>query len=199
MRVCGIDEAGRGPLAGPVVTAAVILPRDSDFPGLTDSKKLTPKKREFFYEKLTAHRDLQWSVASVDVEEIERINILRATWKAMCQARDALQPPPDWTLVDGLCVPPLGSRQTPIVGGDALSLSIAAASVIAKVTRDRLMDEIDRQYPGYGFAYHKGYGTALHLEALMKLGPCPLHRRSFGPVKLAALRSQAETSVPPKD
>jgi len=186
VRVCGIDEAGRGPLAGPVVASAVILPRDFHHLKLTDSKKLTPRKREEIHEELTRNRDIHWTVASVDAQEIDRINILKATWKAMAKARATLQPEPDWTLVDGLRVPPLGEAQIFIIEGDARSFSIAAASVIAKVTRDRWMNQMDEQYPGYGFARHKGYGTKFHLEALKKLGPCPIHRHSFEPVRLAA-------------
>ncbi len=187
-KVCGIDEVGRGPLAGPVVACAVILPRDFKHASLTDSKKLSHQKREAIYAELTGNPDVLWSLASVDAVEIDRINILQATWKAMVAAREGLSHAPDWALVDGLRVPPLGEAQTPIVKGDSLSLTIAAASVIAKVTRDRWMCDLDRQHPGYGFAKHKGYGTRVHVEALEKLGPCPAHRRSFEPVRLAALR-----------
>ncbi len=181
-RVCGIDEVGRGPLAGPVVAAAVVLPVDFDHPRLTDSKKLAVRQRESIYEELVSNSAVEWGIAFVDVQEIDRLNILQATWKAMAVARAVLRVPPDWTLVDGLRAPPLGERQTPIIGGDARSLSIAAASVIAKVTRDRHMMELDAQYPLYGFARHKGYGTSFHLRMLSELGPCPLHRRSFEPV-----------------
>lgn len=185
-RVCGIDEVGRGPLAGPVVACAVILPRDFQHASLTDSKKLTEKQREAIHAELTARADVQWSLASVDASEIDRMDILRATWQAMESARAGLAPPPDWTLVDGLRVPVLGESQTPIVKGDLLSLSIAAASVIAKVTRDRVMVAFHAQFPGYGFARHKGYGTKAHMAALAELGPSPIHRRSFEPVKRAA-------------
>ncbi len=188
-RVCGIDEAGRGPLAGPVAAAAVILPADFQHATLTDSKKLTPRQRERIYAELTSDASIEWSVALVEAPEIDRINILQATWQAMSKAREGLRSPPDWTLVDGLRVPLLGAEQTAIVGGDALSLSIAAASVIAKVTRDRLMKEMDERYPGYGFGRHKGYGTAAHLEALRRMGPCPIHRVSFEPVRLALIQS----------
>jgi len=187
-RVCGIDEVGRGPLAGPVVAAAVVLPEGFEHSRLTDSKKLTPRQREKIHEELVALQTLQWSVAFVDAREIDRVNILRATWKAMAAARAGLRDPPDWTLVDGLRVPPLGECQTAIVGGDALSFSIAAASVIAKVTRDRYMTELDKQHPRYGFTRHKGYGTTAHLQALLQFGPCPEHRRSFAPVHRAASR-----------
>ncbi len=183
--VCGIDEVGRGPLIGPVVASAVILPNDFQHSTLTDSKQLTQKKREEIYKELTENKAVKWSIASIEAEEIDRINILQATWKAMVQARANLKLVPDWTLVDGPRVPPLGNAQTSIIKGDQRSFSIAAASVIAKVTRDRWMNELDQQYPGYGFAQHKGYGTQLHLEALKKLGPCPVHRYSFKPVQLA--------------
>ena len=185
-RVCGIDEAGRGPLAGPVVAAAVVLPPAFSHPSLTDSKQLGSQKRQEIYDQLIRHPGMDWAVAMVEVGEIDRLNILKATWKAMAEARRALHREPDWTLVDGLRVPPLGNNQTPIVQGDALSLSIAAASVIAKVTRDQWMVRLDRDYPGYGFARHKGYGTVFHLRALRRLGPCPVHRRSFAPVRQAA-------------
>ncbi len=181
-RICGIDEAGRGPLAGPVVAAAVILPDDFQHATLTDSKQLKPDEREAIYEELTNRRDVIWSAALVDAQEIDQIDILRATWKAMVKARDGLAEKPSWTLVDGLRVPSLGWRQTPIVGGDALSLPISAASVIAKVTRDRLMVKMHEIYPLYGFAGHKGYGTPFHLEAIFKWGPCPIHRLSFEPI-----------------
>lgn len=184
-RVCGIDEAGRGPLAGPVVAAAVVLPEGFRHPTLTDSKKLTPRQREKIHQELTTQPGIEWAFALVDSDEIDRINILQATWKAMVAARDQLPAPPDWTLVDGLPVPPLGEKQTAIVKGDCLSLSISAASVIAKVTRDHLMVQLDRHYPAYGFARHKGYGTPAHLQALMEHGPCPAHRRSFEPVRVA--------------
>ena len=177
--VCGIDEAGRGPLAGPVCAAAVILPESCRLPGLDDSKKLTEKKREALFpvilEQATAY-----SVAFATVEEIDALNILNATFLAMCRAVKGLQVPADFALVDGnqiprgLCLP---ARS--IVGGDGKSLSIAAASIIAKVTRDRLMREYDRLYPQYGFAGHKGYGSAEHIRAIREHGPCPIHRRTF--------------------
>lgn len=183
LRVCGIDEVGRGPLAGPLVAVAVVLPPNFHHFTLTDSKKLTPRRREALHDELTTLPGLQWSAAQIEPEEIDQINILQATWKAMVTARSNLDPAPDWTLVDGLHVPPLGNRQISLIKGDSLSLSIAAASVIAKVIRDRQMLAMDTLYPGYGFAKHKGYGTALHQEALNRLGPCPIHRRSFGPVR----------------
>lgn len=184
-RVCGIDEAGRGPLAGPVVAAAVILPPTFSHPFLTDSKKLSAARRTEAFARLTRDPEVAWGVGRVEAEEIDRRNILRATWMAMVAARAALAPPPDWTLVDGRSVPPLGDACTPMVGGDARSLSIAAASVIAKVARDRLMEELDLIYPAYGFARHKGYGTTAHLRALRTHGPCAAHRRSFLPVAIA--------------
>lgn len=187
--IAGVDEAGRGPLAGPVVAAAVMLPSEwprSGLPralyGLNDSKQLNPEQREKFYERLVKHPEIRFGVAVVEVSIIDSINILQATHRAMAEALAQLQPIPEHTLVDGLPVPSLSLRHTAIVDGDAKSYSIAAASIIAKVTRDRLMVEFDRQYPVYGFAAHKGYGTPQHLAALATHGPCPLHRRSFSPV-----------------
>ena len=189
-RVAGVDEAGRGPLAGPVVAATVLF--DSAFlkaeadgllAGLTDSKKLSPARREYFAAILTQSPHVRIGVGQADVTEIDQINILRATHRAMARALEQLAPLPDLALVDGLAVQGLPCPHQAIVGGDGLSLSIAAASVIAKVTRDRLMVELDRQHPGYGFAAHKGYGTREHLEALRRLGPLSCHRRSFGPVR----------------
>jgi ribonuclease HII len=191
-RVAGVDEAGRGPLAGPVVAAAVIFPRDwicrglpRELAGLNDSKQLTPARRESFFAFLTASAEIQFALAATGPAEIDKINILRATHRAMNAALAALPAPPDHVLVDGLPGPSLPFPQTALVKGDALSYSIAAASVLAKVTRDRAMLEWDRRYPGYGFARHKGYGTPEHLAALVRFGPCPIHRRSFAPVKPA--------------
>lgn len=180
--VAGVDEAGRGPLAGPVVAAAVILPDDFHLDGLTDSKKVSAAKREAFYAILTATAEILWAVAEAAVEEIDRLNILRATHLAMARAIEALPQKPHHALVDGLPVRGLPVEHTALIEGDGLSLSIAAASIIAKVTRDRLMVEIDAQYPQYGFARHKGYGVREHLKALRHHGPCPVHRRSFQPV-----------------
>lgn len=185
--VAGIDEAGRGPLAGPVVAAAVILPPGYMHTVLTDSKKLTHAKRERLFEELTKRSEILWASAIVDVEEIDRINILRATHEAMRRAVGALPQTPDHVLIDGLPVRPFPIEQTALVGGDGLSFSIAAASVIAKVTRDRLMLELDARYPEYGFAKHKGYGTGAHLTALKNNGPSPVHRRTFLPVRQAEL------------
>lgn len=181
--IAGIDEAGRGPLAGPVVVAAVILPQKFRHKRLNDSKQLSAQVREEIYGELTGREDVCWSVDMADHEEIDRINILRATHQAMRRAAVALTRTPQHVLIDGLPVRPFPLPHTAIVEGDAISYSIAAASVIAKVTRDRLMAEMDARYPGYEFAQHKGYSTALHLERLQQHGPCPIHRRSFLPVK----------------
>ncbi len=185
--VVGIDEAGRGPLAGPVVAVAVVLPRKFSHKLLDDSKKLTPRQRDGLHAELTEHTEICWSAAIVSTEEIDRLNILRATHEAMRRAVAALVDTPDHVLIDGLPVHPFPIPQTALVGGDGLSFSIAAASVIAKVTRDRLMIEHDSKFPEYVFASHKGYGTALHLERLRKHGPCKIHRRSFAPVREALL------------
>ena len=185
--VAGIDEAGRGPLAGPVVAAAVVLPRKFTHKLLTDSKKLSHRVRESLHAELTAHPDVRFGVALVGAEEIDLLNILRATHEAMRRAVAALTRAPDHVLIDGLPVHPFPIPQTALVGGDALSFSIAAASVIAKVTRDRLMIDHDATFPEYAFAQHKGYGTTLHLERLKKHGPCDIHRRSFLPVRQALL------------
>jgi ribonuclease HII len=185
--IAGIDEAGRGPLAGPVVAAAVILPEKFRHKTLDDSKKLTPERRESIYLELTTHAKIHWAAAVVEVEEIDRINILRASHEAMRRAVAALSTAPDHALIDGLPVRPFPIPHTALVGGDALSFSIAAASVIAKVTRDHIMIEMDQRHPGYEFAQHKGYGTELHLAKLKEHGPCPIHRRSFLPVEEAEL------------
>lgn len=187
LRIAGIDEAGRGPLAGPVSAAAVILPKGFTCPGLDDSKKISPLKRERLYELLTTHPAIHWSVATADREEIDRLNILRATHLAMRRAAEALSPLPDHCLIDGLPVRDFPLPHDGIVKGDGLSLSIAAASIIAKVTRDRIMHEIDAEFPEFGFAKHQGYGTKVHLEALRIHGPCCHHRRSFQPVAQLSL------------
>lgn len=185
--ICGIDEAGRGPLAGPVVAAAVILPRELELPGLNDSKKLSAAKRERLFESLMGDDRVIKCVAQASVEEIDELNILRATHLAMRRAAEGLNPPADFCLIDGLPVPgfPLPSQN--IVKGDARCLCIAAASILAKVTRDRLMKELDREYPMYGFARNAGYGTAAHLKALREYGITPHHRRSFAPVAQMSL------------
>ena len=181
-RIAGIDEAGRGPLAGPVAAAAVILPNGFTCPGLDDSKKISAIKRERLYEKLTTDPSILWSVATADREEIDRFNILRATHLAMRRAAEALSPLPDHCLIDGLPIKGFPLPHDGIVKGDGLSLSIAAASIIAKVTRDRIMRLIDTEFPQFGFSKHQGYGTKMHLEALRIHGPCCQHRRSFQPV-----------------
>lgn len=188
--LAGLDEAGRGPLAGPVVAAAVMFPEDwlgENFPAelakLNDSKQLTEAQREHYFAWLTSHEEVRFAIAQADAAVVDRINILQATHRAMNDALAQLTPPPAHVLVDGLRVKSLSFPQTPLVKGDTRSYSIAAASVLAKVTRDRLMRKLDRQFPGYGFAEHKGYGTRAHLAAIAKLGPCPIHRRSFAPLK----------------
>ena len=188
--VAGVDEAGCGPLAGPVVAAAVVFPSSwlevglcSKLRGLNDSKQLTEEQREKYFEVLTTHAELRFAIASVDVEMIDRINIRQAAWRAMNLALDQLQPKPHHVLVDGLKIKWLPYEQTALVQGDARSYSIAAASVLAKVTRDRLMVDFEKQFPGYGFAEHKGYATPRHLAALQARGPCPIHRRSFSPMR----------------
>lgn len=183
--VCGIDEAGRGPLAGPVAAAAVILPDGFSHPLLDDSKKLTARRREAIYEDLMATEGLLWTCELAEVDEIERLNILGATREAMRRCARVLSVTPGLALIDGLPVPDFPVPQQAVVGGDALSLSIAAASVIAKVTRDRVMLGLAVRYPGYGFERHMGYGTRAHMAALESLGPCPAHRRGFAPVDLA--------------
>ena len=190
--IAGVDEAGRGALAGPVVAAAVILPEKFRHKKLNDSKQLQPELREQIYLELTSSGDLRWAVGIVDHIEIDRINILRATHKAMRMAIEMLAAiaPPEHVLIDGRPVIPFPYPQTAIVDGDCYSLTIAAASVIAKVTRDRLMREFCAQFPEYCFSQHKGYGTELHLIKLHELGPCPIHRRSFEPVAQPLLALQ---------
>lgn len=190
-RIAGVDEAGRGPLAGPVVAAAVIFPADwiqrgiaTDWAELNDSKQLSERKRERFFELITASTEVVRAIAIVDAPTIDRLNILQATHHAMNEALAQLSVKAEHALVDGLKVPSLRWPQTPIVKGDSLSYSIAAASILAKVTRDRMMLEYDRQFPEYGFAVHKGYGTKQHLTALTQHGPCAIHRRSFAPIKV---------------
>ncbi len=176
--VAGVDEVGRGPLAGPVVAAAVILEAGLEYPGVGDSKKLTaPARERAFWFILRRARAV--SLGLVDQKEIDRTNILRASLKAMVQAVSALKPPPDYLLVDGNFPLPLSLPQQAVVHGDSRSLSIGAASIVAKVVRDRMMTAYDRQYPEYSFAAHKGYGTKEHLKALELCGPCPLHRLTF--------------------
>ena len=177
--ICGIDEAGRGPLAGPVAAGAVILPEDQTILRLNDSKKLSPEAREELYEEIR-EKAVSWSVAMVNAETIDEINILQAVYEAMRQAVHGLSRTPDIYLNDAVLIPDLPEeKQVKIIHGDAKSLSIAAASIMAKVTRDRLMEEYDAIYPEYGFARHKGYGTREHIDAIKKYGMCPIHRRSF--------------------
>ena len=176
--LCGVDEAGRGPLAGPVCAAAVILPRWLVIPGLNDSKKLTEKRREQLYDVIT-QKALHWAVAFASVEEIEALNILGATYLAMNRAIAGLGVEPELVLIDGNRAKGVEHNCKCVVGGDGKCADIAAASIIAKVTRDRLMCELDEKYPGYGFAKHKGYGTAAHYAAIRELGPCEAHRPSF--------------------
>ena len=176
--ICGVDEAGRGPLAGPVYAAAVILPRDADIPGLNDSKKLTEKKREALFDVITRSA-LSYGIASASVEEIEKLNILNATFLAMNRAVAQLDPQPELTLVDGNRNTGIETRSRCIVKGDSKCADIAAASVLAKVSRDRYMLALAEEFPEYHFEKHKGYGTKLHYEALREFGPLPVHRVSF--------------------
>ena len=180
--VAGIDEAGRGPLAGPVVAAAVILPRGYSQEFLDDSKKVSSKRRDLLYEELTRDSQVYWGVGFAEVGEIDGLNILRATHVAMERAALALPVQPAFCLIDGLDVPGFPLEAKGVVKGDGISLSIAAASIIAKVTRDRRMQELADEFPVYGFAKHKGYGTQIHMKALREYGPCREHRRSFAPV-----------------
>lgn len=182
LSVAGIDEAGRGPLAGPVMAAAVILPVGLIIDGVDDSKKLTPDKRERLFEIIMT-KSLSIGVGIVNPAEIDRINILQATRRAMLAAVNNLSTQPDYLLIDGINTIDSSIPQKTIKKGDSLSLSIAAASIIAKVSRDRLMVEMDSKYPGYGFAGHKGYGSAAHLDAIRRIGPSPIHRLTFGGVK----------------
>lgn len=177
--VCGVDEAGRGPLAGPVYAAAVVLSPDRPIEGLNDSKKLSEKKREALYAFIIERAE-SYCIASASVEEIEKYNILGATYLAMTRAVQGLSVRPQLALIDGNRIPPqLNVQAQTVIKGDAQSESIAAASILAKVTRDRLLVELDARYPQYGFAAHKGYGTAAHTAALLEYGPCPEHRPSF--------------------
>lgn len=176
--ICGVDEAGRGPLAGPVCAAAVILPPHVDIPGLDDSKKLSDKKRRELFPVICKEA-LAYGISFSDEKEIDQINILQATFIAMKRAVESLSVKPDYILVDGNKLPDFEIPAQYVIKGDSLSASIAAASVLAKVTRDDLMMKMAEQYPGYGFEVHKGYGTKAHYEALVRSGPCPIHRMSF--------------------
>ena len=188
--VAGVDEAGRGPLAGPVVAAAVILDAQNPIRGLADSKKLTEKRRLVLYEEIRA-KALCCSIALANVEEIDRLNILHATMLAMKRAIENLRLPPVKVLVDGNRVPEIRYDIEAIVGGDNLIAEISAASILAKVYRDQLLTDMGEKYPEYGFIKHKGYGTKVHLDALKLHGPCPEHRQSFAPVRLALKRREA--------
>ena len=181
-KIAGIDEAGRGPIAGPVVSAAVIIPLSSYIEGVTDSKQLTPKKRDLLYKKIYEHA-LSVGIGIVDPAEIERINILKASLLSMAMAVQNLSPQPDFLLVDGIFQIPYTLPQMAVPRGDCLSLSVAAASIIAKVTRDRLMEKYHYEYPEYGFDRHKGYPTREHKEAVRRFGCCPIHRKSFKGVR----------------
>lgn len=188
MLICGVDEAGRGPLAGSVFAAAVILPEDWACEGLTDSKKLTSKKRSIFADMIKSNA-ISWCVASASVEEIDTINILQATMLAMKRAINGLSPTAEQALIDGNRVPLLDIPAQCIIQGDAKVLQISAASVLAKVAKDLESIELDKLYPEYGFAQHKGYGTAMHLRSLKQYGASPCHRKSFGPVRAAMMQT----------
>jgi len=201
--IAGVDEAGRGPLAGPVVAAAVIFPTEwisTGLPralwGLNDSKQLTPEERDHFFASLMALPDVRYAIAWSDHVLIDEINILQATFRAMNDALAQLNPAPAHVLIDGHQISSVQWAQTPVIDGDAKSYSIAAASVLAKVTRDRMMIEFDRQWPQYGFAAHKGYSTEQHLSALAAHGPCPLHRRSFAPIRVESPAPELFDSMP---
>lgn len=180
--IAGVDEAGRGPLAGPVVAAACILPKNVFVEGINDSKKLSPAKREQIFNALTSHPKVIYGIGIIDPATIDAINIYQATIQAMLQAVSNLSRRPDLLLVDGMALPQCEIPAWKIIGGDAESLSIGAGSILAKVTRDRLMEAYHQQWPEYGFHKHKGYGTAAHLQALEEYGPCPIHRLTFEPV-----------------
>ncbi len=186
-RIAGVDEAGRGPLAGPVYAAAVILDPRIDIPGIDDSKRLSPARREAVEKNIRRHA-LAFALARVEACDIDRINILQATMEAMRKALLSLEPLPHRALIDGNRCPPLPFPAQAVIGGDRRVASIGAASIIAKVARDRAMVDLDRLYPRYGFARHKGYGTRVHLKALQAYGPTPEHRRSFAPVRLMKAR-----------
>src|SRR5438477_5380456 len=195
VRIAGIDEAGRGALAGPVVAAAVVLPEKFRHRRLNDSKQLTPELREEINFELTSNSHISWAVGIIDSIEIDRINILRATHNAMRLAVAALSPP-DHVLIDGLPVIPFPFPQTAVIEGDCFSLSIAAASVIAKVTRDAMMRDFCAHFPDYCFSQHKGYTTELHLLKLNEFGACPIHRRSFEPVAQPLLALEGLLNAP---
>jgi ribonuclease HII len=195
-RIAGIDEAGRGPLAGPVVAAAVILPRRCRLLGINDSKQLSAKDREQVYAAIL-EQAVGVGIGSADVAEIDQLNILEATRLAMRRAVDQLSPHPDYLLIDAVPIPEFKVPTRPIIKGDSLSVSIAAASIMAKVTRDRLMAKYHETFPEYGFLSHKGYGTAEHLERLARHGPCSIHRRTFSPVQ--GVMSATKMEYPPPE
>lgn len=178
INIAGVDEAGRGPLAGPVFAACVILPEDCEIIGINDSKKLSEKKRAELFDEIT-EKAVDYSIASVDERVIDEINILNATYEAMNKAVDNMTVKPDFVLIDGNSIKNMKTPHETVVKGDAKSISIAAASILAKVSRDRFICEAAKQYPQYGFEKHKGYGTKIHTEAILKYGPCPLHRKTF--------------------
>lgn len=181
--IAGVDEAGRGPLAGPVVAAAVILPEGALFENLNDSKKLSPEERGRLYDDIVHCEGIKYGIGIIDGEIIDKINILQATFKAMKEAIGNLPIKPDFLLIDGNQLPFVTANALAIVEGDALSVSIAAASILAKVTRDRIMEKLDETFPEYGFKQHKGYATEQHLKAIEKWGPCAMHRKSFDPIR----------------
>ena len=192
--VAGVDEVGRGPLCGPVVTAAVILDPARPIQGLNDSKKLTEARREALFDEIQ-EKALAWCIARAEVHEIDRLNILHATMLAMQRAVEGLSVTPKLALIDGNRCPKLAVPSAPVIGGDAQVPAIAAASILAKVSRDREMQALDLIYPGYGLAGHKGYPTPAHLEALQRLGATPIHRRSFAPVRVAIAASSLSTGL----
>lgn len=194
--IAGIDEAGRGPLAGPVTAAACILPPRLNIKGINDSKQLTPAVRDSLYTQLTEHPDVKFGIGIIDINVIDAINIYQATIQAMLEAVRQLSTTPDYLLVDGLKLPHPTIPCEQIIKGDQLSLSIAAASIIAKVTRDRIMENYHVQWPEYGFDAHKGYATPQHLSALKSFGPCPIHRKSFEPVKSLCLEAVSASLLP---
>lgn len=184
-RIAGVDEAGRGPLAGPLVVAACILPKDIFFEGADDSKKLTPRQRQLLYTQITTHPQLVYAIEVIDPLQIDEMNIFQATLHGMREAVGHLTKAPDFVLVDGSHSPFSQDISQAIIKGDSLSHTIACASILAKVTRDAIMEGHDLEWPEYGFSKHKGYPTAEHLKALREKGPCPIHRKSYGPVKEA--------------
>lgn len=181
--IAGVDEAGRGPLAGPVVACACIIPQNILIVGVDDSKKLLPKKRQQLFQTLTAHQEIIYGIGIIEHDEIDRVNIYQATILAMKQAVEALKQQPDYLLIDGLGLPQYAIPNKKVIGGDSSSYLIAAASIIAKETRDRIMEDCHAKWPEYGFNKHKGYGTQFHRDAIEKYGACPIHRLSFEPLK----------------